>query len=309
MAELAQIFTTICLPVLAAMGLGWLLDRKFGLDLNTLVKINIYLLVPCFIFTRVASSQLGSAEAGKIILFTAAVIACMFLLSSAASMARRHPAGSRASLRLATMFYNSGNFGLPVVTLAFGEFGAAIQVFVLLTMNISTFTVGLFIASGGDGTRKGLWARLSPILRQPAIYGVTAGILVKEFRLPVQDAVWLWKPAEMMADALVGFALVTLGAQLSKTKPPNLLRGGVLGWALGIRLAAGPLCAAALAHAFGFPPDWIPVLILGACSPTAVNTALLAHEFNADSRTAAAAVFYSTLLSPIAVVAALALAK
>ena len=25
MAELAQIFTTICLPVLAAMGLGWLL--------------------------------------------------------------------------------------------------------------------------------------------------------------------------------------------------------------------------------------------------------------------------------------------
>ena len=75
MAELAQIFTTICLPVLAAMGLGWLLDRKFGLDLNTLVKINIYLLVPCFIFTRVASSQLGSAEAGKIILFTAAVIA------------------------------------------------------------------------------------------------------------------------------------------------------------------------------------------------------------------------------------------
>ena len=127
MAELAQIFTTICLPVLAAMGLGWLLDRKFGLDLNTLVKINIYLLVPCFIFTRVASSQLGSAEAGKIILFTAAVIACMFLLSSAASMARRHPAGSRASLRLATMFYNSGNFGLPVVTLAFGEFGAAIQ--------------------------------------------------------------------------------------------------------------------------------------------------------------------------------------
>jgi len=44
-------------------------------------------------------------------------------------------------------------------------------------------------------------------------------------------------------------------------------------------------------------------LIVGAASPAAVNVALLAHEFKADSRFAAAVVFYSTLLSGVVVTA------
>jgi predicted permease len=46
-------------------------------------------------------------------------------------------------------------------------------------------------------------------------------------------------------------------------------------------------------------------MILSASFPTAVNTALLAHEFQADSEFAAAAVFYSTLASMITVTAAI----
>ena len=38
-------------------------------------------------------------------------------------------------------------------------------------------------------------------------------------------------------------------------------------------------------------------MIISAAFPTAVNTALLAHEFKADSDFAAAVVFYSTLAS------------
>jgi malate permease and related proteins len=46
---------------------------------------------------------------------------------------------------------------------------------------------------------------------------------------------------------------------------------------------------------------------VSASFPTAVNTALLAHEFNADSQFAAAAVFYSTLLSMLTVTLLIAL--
>jgi len=51
------------------------------------------------------------------------------------------------------------------------------------------------------------------------------------------------------------------------------------------------------------------ILILGAASPTAVNTALLAHEFKADSHFAAAAVFYATLAASIVVTALLAILR
>ena len=37
------------------IGAGWLLDRKFRLDLTTLVKLNIYFFVPAFIFVRVSA--------------------------------------------------------------------------------------------------------------------------------------------------------------------------------------------------------------------------------------------------------------
>ena len=65
------------------------------------------------------------------------------------------------------MFYNSGNYGLPLAELAFpqhaavatahsaGKDGGAVQAFVLMTQNILTYTLGLTIAAmahpGGIG--------------------------------------------------------------------------------------------------------------------------------------------------------------
>ena len=45
------------------------------------------------------------------------------------------------------------------------------------------------------------------------------------------------------------------------------------------------------------------MMILSSAFPTAVNTALLAHEFRADANFAAAVVFYSTLGSMFTVTA------
>ena len=47
-----QIVTEVCLPLFLVVGFGWVMDRKFALNLETLVKINIYLLVPAFVFVR-----------------------------------------------------------------------------------------------------------------------------------------------------------------------------------------------------------------------------------------------------------------
>ena len=58
---------------------------------------------------------------------------------------------------------------------------------------------------------------------------------------------------------------------------------------------------------FGFDQETARVLIAGAAAPTAINTALLAHEFDGDSQFAASAVFYSTLASVVTVSVVLAL--
>ena len=52
---------------------------------------------------------------------------------------------------------------------------------------------------------------------------------------------------------------------------------------------------------FGFEGKIAAILILGTAAPAAINTALLAYEFKANSQFAAATVFYTTLLSVLVV--------
>ena len=207
-------------------------------------------------------------------------------------------------MQLSTMIYNSGNWGIPIMMLAFSELGAVIQVFVLATMNLTSFSVGIFLANAGSSERKGWFL---PILKQPSPYAILTALLLRSFDNPLTEVVFLWTPLTYLADALVAFALLTLGVQLSKTKPPAPV--GNLGIALFVRLIGGPIVAAALTLVFGFEGETAAILIAGAAAPTAVNTALLAHEFKADSRFAAAAVLYSTLSAAITVTLLLAILR
>jgi len=304
---LPRLFVEVCLPIFLCVGAGWGLDRRFRLHLETLVKLNIYLMVPSFIFVHVVDTDLGGHDALRIMAFTATVIALMFVCATIASRLLKLEARRRQALSLATMFYNAGNFGLPLVTLAFGKEAAAVQVYVLVTMNVSTFTVGLFLAQSRGETPGSHTRALLNVLRQPTIYAVLAGAICRGFEIPVKHAVWLWEPVNLLAAGLIGFALVTLGVQMSQTKPAPF-QAPLLS-ALGIRLVGGPLLAIVVAKVFGFSPVASASLILAAGAPTAVNTALLTHEFGGDVSFATSAVYFSTLFSMVTTTVILAVLK
>jgi predicted permease len=293
---LPQIFIDVALPILALVGLGWGLDRLFGLELKTLVKLNLYLFVPAFILVRLSTSDLAGAVGLKVVAFTLCVLASMGAMSWIVCALRRQPPGQRYAMKLGTMIYNCGNWGIPLMTLAFSGLGPVVQVFVLATMNLTSFSVGVFLANAGSSERKGWFV---PVLKQPSPYAIALAILLRATGNPLEEVVFVWTPLNYLADGLVGFALLTLGVQLSQTRPPAPV--GNLGIALCIRLVCGPLVAIGLTWIFGFRGEIAAILILGAAGPTAVNTALLAHEFKADERFASAMVLYSTLLAAIVV--------
>jgi predicted permease len=291
-----NVFTQVLLPILVMFGAGWLLDRRCKLDLATMVKLNIYLFVPSFIFVQIVRSNLSAELAGKVAGFTVAIIFGMFLLGAIVGRCMGYDRPQTRSLQLATMFYNSGNYGVPLMALAYPANGPLLQVFIIVATNVSTFTIGLLLASS---THRTGWRALLPMLRQVSLWAVALALLVRWFHIPVQDWRWFWVPLEYFSEALIGIALLTLGVQISKTERPTHLSR--LGWALGLRLLGGPLLACALVGVFGFTGETAKVMILSSAFPTAVNTALIAHEFDADPHFAAAAVFCSTLLSMITV--------
>jgi predicted permease len=299
-----DVFIQVLLPILAMFGVGWLIDRRFNLDLNTIVKLNVSVFVPAFIFVNLVEAKLDRGVAGRVMLFTVCVSGGLYVVAGIVSRLLRYSPAHRRGVQIAAMFYNSANYGIPLMALAYPGRAETLQIFIILVQNIGNFTVGVFLASSAN--RQG-WRAALPALRQFSIYAVSAALLVRTFDIPVQEWRWLWVPAKFFAGGLVAFALITLGIQLSKTEHRQPL--SQLGWALGLRLLGGPLLAFVLVKLFGFTGETARVMVLSASFPTAVNTALVAHEMGADHHFAAATVFWSTVFSMITVTLLIALLR
>jgi len=300
------VFASVCLPVMAVSAAGWGLDRWLRLDLRTLVKLNIRLFIPAFLFVRLVESDLDLAAGLKVVLFTLVMLATLALTGWAVARLFRWPTADRKAFQMATMFYNCGNFGIPVMALAFPGSGPVIQSFVLMTMNLSTFTAGVLLAHGDEAPR----SRWLTVLQQPSLAVIALAWTCKGLGLApaLQGIDALWVPLEFVAQGLVPLALVTLGVQLSQTRVLPL-QGPLLA-AVATRLVGGPVLAALVVPWFGFSPEISAILITGTAAPTAVNAALLVHEYG-DGRSGSvpAAVFYSTIFSAMTVTLVLALLK
>lgn len=297
------VFTQVLLPILIMFGAGWLLDRKWKLDLATVVKLNINIFVPCFIFYELTTKSVAGRDAWMAIAFTISVVVVLFVIAGAVARWRGYSLAQTRSMQIAAVFYNSANYGIPLMHLAFPG-SEALQVFIVLVQNIGNFTVGVFLVSSGKNRG---WRAILPVLRQPSIWAVTSALVLRGINGPVDPAHfdptmrWLWTPLTYFHDGLVSMALITLGVQLSKTAARSALPR--LGWALTLRLLVGPLVGWGLALLFGFEGELLRTMILSTAFPTAVNTALIAHEFNADTEYATGAVFWSTLFSMVTVTA------
>jgi predicted permease len=314
----------ILAPILVLVALGALMRRKFHVDIRTLTKLNIYLFVPAFIFHVVSRGRLSWAEMGGVMLVTAINVITLGLVVWGIGRLLRVSRKTLSAVALAVMFYNSGNYGLPLAALAFPanasgaaaggiRDGAAVQAFVVLAMNVLTFTVGLAIAVAAGA---GPWSKgIATLLRLPMLPAVAAALLARGWLLAEpgrQLPVAISRSAEFLADGLIPLALVTLGAQLADN--PRWPRWKPVSLVVFLRLVYAPLQMAVLLyglHVIGWPPLdlWGPdrwpaaSLVLTAGVPTAVNTLLMVLEVGGEADLAADSVFWTTVLSCLTITA------
>jgi predicted permease len=167
-----SILLNILLPILVMVGLGAWLRWKFAIDLGTLTKLNIYLFVPAFVFDKVATSKLPWADMGGVVIVTLVQVAALGVIVWGIGRLLRVSRKTLCAVALAVMFYNSGNFGLPLAQLAYpgnggGKDGGAVQAFVVMVQNVLTFTLGLGIAASAHSA--GIAQVIVRILRLPVL--------------------------------------------------------------------------------------------------------------------------------------------
>ena len=116
---ITAILLNILLPILVMIALGAWLRWKFSIDLNTLTKLNIYLFVPAFVFQKVATSKLPWIDMAGVVMITLIQVATLGIIVWGIGRLLRVGRKTLAAVALAVMFYNSGNYGLPLAQLAY----------------------------------------------------------------------------------------------------------------------------------------------------------------------------------------------
>lgn len=280
----------VILPIFLILGVGFGMERIFRLDLRTLAKLNFHVFVPALVFKSLLGADLTGGAFMAIAAFAAVHAGILFLLGWLIATPPRLRRG-RDLTALGSAFFNCGNYGFPLVALAFGGSMLGVAATVLMVQNLLSFTLGLWVFE----RRRGFWRLIPGLLRIPVVYAVALPFVLRRLEVdlpvPIRDAVGF------LGDGLIPVALLTLGAQL--TKSPGLRNAVPVGLTALLRLLVSPALAAGLLMlpAFGSLAGYRPVLIALAGLPVAVNVFILAAQYETDADLASQAVFWTTLSS------------
>lgn len=309
---LPKVLYLVVLPMMLLAGLGFMLQRRLGLDMPTLARLNFYFLIPVVIYHSVLTSQISGADAALVIGFALLMMATLAGVSYLAAVIRRVPREYRSAMMMSAMFDNSGNYGLPLQELTFTPTGQAptamaYQAIVMITQNFISFTFGVLLAAWGSSTKRPWRGSLMHIAKFPPIWALVLALITVQIRSwlgndaqHVGESLWpFWKTIGYIREAFVAIAMLTLGAQLAtlgkvQSRYPIKLT-------VALRLVVAPMIALALIWLLGIRGLTAEVLLLSTTTPTAVNVMLLCLEFDNHPELAARAVFYSAVISPLTV--------
>jgi predicted permease len=305
MHQFSFLLFNVLTPIFLQVAAGFLIQKRFTLDIGSLGKVQFYVLIPALVFGSIYRTPLEGGQVMNILLCNLGVFVALVICARIVSRLLKLDPLRRMGLDNASGLYNSGNYCIPLIQLLYSTpFSYSIQIIVLLLQSALTNTFGVI---NTPLQKKSIGNMLLSLLRMPTTWAMIAAVAFR-----IGD--WtLWKPMETSLDSLalglVPLALMTLGAQLANSclKRPSM----PVCVATLLRLLGGPLAAWAMVSALGIHGVAGQVIVICAGAPAAVNTVVLAIEFKGDAEFASQTVMLSTLLSaismPLVISAALAL--
>lgn len=300
MSTFFAVLTQNILPLALVASFGYLLRRRFELQIGTLTSVVFNVLSPCLVFSSLVNSQLLGGELLELAAFTTLSILTMGGLALALTRLMRLGRADTATLLITVMFVNGGNYGLTLLQLRYGEVGLARGVVYYVTSTVLLYTLGVLIASMGRLTWRDSLRRMA---RLPAVYAALLAVLVYTLRLPVPTPIL--QGITVAGNGAIPVMLLILGMQiadLQRSEPTPYV------WpAVSLRLIGGPLIGVLVAGVLGLSGLSRNAMIIEASMPPAVFGLVLASEFGLPASVVARIVVFSTLISPLTIAATITL--
>lgn len=291
MDELIAIFANNIAPVLIVAGVGYLAGRALKIESASLGKLIFNVFSPALVFYSLYTSQIEGHEFGVLILIVLIFQLVMAAIAFVVVRFLRADKLERASLILSAFCLNAGNFGLSIVSFAFGEAALARAVVVWIGNTMLNYTLGVIVASSGTHAAR---KSLLNVLKVPAFYGTAAAFLLRG--LNVELPPMLLNSVGVLKDAAIPAMLVLLGLQLSESV--RISRVALVSTGILLKLVVGPLVGVALVLLFRLDNLGAVAFLLQVSMPTAVMTLILAKEYHLDETLMLNLIMATTLISP-----------
>ena len=149
------------IPIFILIGVGFILDRKFKLDLYTLSKLNFYILLPTFVFRAMYEAKFTSGTL-EIVFCALVVLILNSILSGVVGKIQGYDVAKIATLKNCVMFNNVGNMGIALAIFVFtnvpyvidgatpyADLGLVSVVSIMIIQTITSNTYGFYQAGAG----------------------------------------------------------------------------------------------------------------------------------------------------------------
>jgi hypothetical protein len=167
------------------------------------------------------------------------------------------------------MFVNSGNMGLPLMVLAFGEAALPAAVVLFLIENTLHYTLGVWLLDHH--------ARLATLWRVPVTLAAIAALAVNLSGFEIWSPLYL--AIKLLGDIAVPLLLFSLGVRLAQSALSDLRLGLI---AMVARPVMGMTLSVAAAWAFGLSERDAAILLVFGALPAAVLNYVFAERYHQE---------------------------
>lgn len=275
-------FVNILGPITIITLIGYLLGRSpSGLHTRTLGTIVLLVATPSLIFHTLLSMHVGLDTLGAM---AVAALLAMIVSGVLGFVVLAATGGSKRTFLPSLIFPNSGNMGLALVLLTFGDDGMRLGISYFFVVSICQHSVGFSIAAGTVDLRH--------LARQPLLYAVVLVLLVTVFDLSVPAVIMT--TTSMLGAMMIPAMLILLGASLATLHVSELKP------AMGVAIArlvfgvVSALLAIWLLELHGIAAGTVFLL---ATMPTAIVNVIYADRYGPDGSIVSGSVVVSTLLT------------
>ena len=271
----------IIFPIFAIVAVGYAYARVRKPDMAFANQLNMDVFVPALVFAALASKDFDLLANWKLALGALVVVVGSGLLSWPVAKLMQVPANT---LLPPMMFNNSGNMGLPLMVLAFGEQALPLAVVLFFVENVLHYSLGTWMLDHH--------AKLWNLWRVPVIAAAIAGLAVSLLKIE------LWSPLylgiKMLGDVSIPLLLFSLGVRLTDSAAKDV-KLGLVGAALCP--LAGMALAWMIVPLIGLDAMQAGMLLIFGALPPAVLNYIFAEKYKQEPERVASIVMIGNTAS------------